>query len=201
MAASLTKTQYSVYEFIKRYILVNGISPTMTEIGEGVGICSKGVIHRHVQNLVSHGLLTVTPKRHRNIRLVNDEQADYCLPVLGCIAAGRPIEALNQDESLNVATSLLGANRYALRVKGDSMIEEGIHDDDIIICQQANSARSGQIVVALIDSSEVTLKRLQNNQDGTVSLIPANANFSPQVFNAPRVAIQGIYVGLLRLVS
>lgn len=199
--ANLTKTQHRAYDFIKRYILENGISPTMTEIGDGIGISSKGVVHRHVQNLVEHGLIEVTPKRHRNIRLVNEENGDYCLPLMGRIAAGSPIEAINNTESINIATMLLGANRYALKVKGDSMIEEGIHHDDIIICEQTKTARNGEIVVAMIDHSETTLKRLQNNQDGTISLNPANSSMEPIVVNSDRVTIQGIYVGLLRVVN
>jgi repressor LexA len=120
------------------------------------------------------------------------------LPLMGSIAAGSPIEAITQQETIDVSQIFLGPNRFALRVKGDSMIDEGILDGDIVVCEKADNASNGQIVVALIDNEQATLKRLQRNQNNSITLLPANAKHKPQSYPADRVNIQGIFVGLLR---
>lgn len=196
----LTMTQRKTYEFIKDFIYRNQYSPTTAEIAKGIGITSRGVVHRYIKALVDADLISLTPKRHRNISLINHPQAAADeLYLVGRIAAGQPIEAVNQQEPLDVANIFTGKNRYALEVKGDSMIDEGIFDGDIVICQQADSADNGQIVVALIDQNEATLKRLQRNKNQTVTLVPANSTLDPITYEADRVTVQGVYVGLLRL--
>ena len=118
--------------------------------------------------------------------------------MVGKIAAGEPIEAIEDHEVVDLDV-LTGADRYALRVCGQSMIEEGIHDGDLVICQRQERAPNGTIVVALIDNESATLKRFQRNDDGTVTLIPANADYLPMTYEGRRVQIQGIFVGLLRI--
>ena len=123
------------------------------------------------------------------------------LPLLGRIAAGQPIEAISDQRSVDIANIFLRENHYALQVKGDSMIEEGIFDGDVVVCKHANVADDGQIVVALVDDREATLKRLRRNQDRSVTLFPANPHLQPMTYPADRVQVQGIYVGLLRFLS
>lgn len=195
----LTMSQRRTYEFIRQYISDNRFSPTVAEIAEGIGIKSRGVVHRYLQALVSAGVITLTPNRHRNIRLMDSANEAGGLPLVGKIAAGSPIEAIEQYESVDVANVFLGPNRYALQVEGDSMIEDGIYDGDIVVCERASSADNGQIVVALIDQQEATLKRLMRTPDGMITLMPANAKLKPMVYEPERVTIQGIYVGLLRV--
>lgn len=201
----LTLSQRKTHSFIKTYFKKHGHAPTAAEIAEGIGIKSRGVVHRYLKALVKAGHIALTPNRHRNIRLLSSIQNVFSgsstLPLVGTIAAGAPIEAIPQQESIDVASIFLGANRYALKVKGDSMIDEGILDGDVVICEQQDTANDGQIVVALIDQAEATLKRLKRNTDNTITLHPANARLKPMVYPADRITIQGIYLGLLRCPS
>lgn len=168
----------------------------MAEIAEGIGIHSRGVIHRYVAALANAGLLQLIPGRHRNIRLLSNPV--YALPLKGRIAAGSPIEAITDNETLDIVHIFLGPNRYALKVKGDSMKDEGIFDGDVVVCEQCENPPDGKIAVALIDNQEVTLKRVKYNTDNTVTLTPANKLLSPVTYPQERVSFQGIYVGLLR---
>ena len=196
----LTRSQQKTYEFIQHFIFENGFSPTSSEIAKGIGIKSKGVAHRYVKALCDAGLISVIPNRHRNIQLSEASNAgDMTLPIIGRIAAGQPIEAIQSNETLNVAHTLIGANRYVLQVEGDSMIGDNICNGDYVICEHRKTASDGEIVVALIDNQEATLKRLQRNTDDTITLLPSNPKLSPMVYGADRVHVQGIYIGLLRL--
>src|SRR5207237_9770661 len=125
----LTRSQNKTYSFIKDFIKKNNIAPTMAEIAEGIGIKSRGVVHRYVSALVDKSLLKLLPNRRRNIELTDNEPTTH-LQILGYIAAGKPIEAISHEESIDLAGVFLGEDRFALRVKGDSMIDEGIFDGD-----------------------------------------------------------------------
>lgn len=196
----LTLSQRKTLEFIQKFISANDYAPTAAEIATGIGIKSRGVVHRYLKALQDMGYLSLTPNRHRNIVLRQTLAANANhLPLLGAIAAGSPIEAIEQHESIDVMGLFLGDNRFALRVKGSSMIDEGILDGDLVVCERADTANNGQIVVAIVDELEATLKRLKYNQDHTVSLIPANEELNTMIYPAERVRVQGIYVGLLRL--
>lgn len=192
----LTAAQHKTFQFVKQFVARHGYSPTTAEIAKGIQIKSRGVVYRYLQALVTQGLIQLMPNRRRNIQLL-DPQLEH-LPLVGQIAAGNPIEAISQQESIDVSQIFLGANRFALRVKGDSMIDEGILDGDIVVCSASDTAKTGQIVVALVDHEQATLKRLQCNPDNTITLFPANAQHKPQVYAADRVKIQGIFIGLLR---
>ncbi|MCB1827393.1 MAG: transcriptional repressor LexA [Coxiellaceae bacterium] len=197
----LTLSQRKTEEFIRKFFDKHGYAPTASEIAEGIGIKSRGVVHRYLKALEEAGRIALTPKRHRNIRILDPVKtllADLTpMPLLGSIAAGQPIEAIPQQDSIDVASIFVGPNRYALKVKGDSMIDEGILDGDVVICERANVANNGQIVVALIDQEEATLKRLESKQ-GMVTLHPANSRLKPMEYDSDRVTIQGIYIGLVR---
>ncbi|CAM4455866.1 MAG: LexA repressor [Legionellaceae bacterium] len=127
--------------------------------------------------------------------------SDYTIPLLGKIAAGKPIEAIANNQNLDLCHMFAGKQTYALFVQGDSMIDEGIFDGDIVICEQSNVAKNDDIVVALIDQENATLKRFKNNYDGTVLLKPENLSMPPMIYQAERVQIQGILLGVIRLHS
>ena len=192
----LTAKQQQTYDFIKRYIAQHSYAPTEAEIATAIGIRSRGVVHRYVTALAEAGVIELVPKRRRNIRLITPTNE---LPIIGKIAAGLPIEAIADRTSLNIADIFMGEDRFVLQVSGDSMIGDNICDGDYIICEKTQTARANDIVVALIDNEEATLKRLQFNADATISLLPSNPRLSPMVYPADRLAIQGIYIGLLRV--
>jgi repressor LexA len=200
----LSQREQDTYDFIRNYIVEHGRGPLLTEIAEGLGIRSRGVIHRYVQALAQAGVIELVQGRHRGIQLPAEalepehETDAPVLPVLGRIAAGLPIEAIPDQQEINLADFFLGPNRYVLRVQGESMIEAGIMPDDMVVIESCNQARNGEIVVALVDRQEATLKRLKNNHDGTVTLIPENSSMQPMTFAADRVQIQGVVVSQMR---
>jgi repressor LexA len=191
----LTEKQHQTFKFIKNYVNEHGYAPTTAEIAIGIAIKSRGVVYRYLQVLQSLGLIELIPGKKRNILLKNNAS----LPLIGKIAAGLPIEAIENAEELDILSMFIGDGRYALEVKGDSMIDEGIFDGDIVVCQETDIAQNNQIVVALVDNDSATLKRFKNNNDGTITLYPANITHDPQTYMANRVKIQGVCVGLLRL--
>ena len=195
----LTATQHRVLDFIRRYLEKEGYAPSLQEIAEGIGIRSKGTAHRHVQALADAGQLRLIPGRKRGIEPIESERGkSQVLPLLGRIAAGRPIEAIADQESLDLADYLLGPDRYALQVKGDSMIDAGILDGDLVIVKRQERADDNAIVVALIDGEEATLKRLRHLPDGHILLIAENSQMPPLTYDPARVSIQGVLVGQLR---
>lgn len=197
----LTLGQLKTYQFIQNYMAEHDHAPSMAEIALGIGISSRGVAHRYVKALEQRGYLVLEAGRKRNIRLCEPEKekSSYCLPLLGKIAAGQPIESVLDDEMIDMTSLFLTPGHYVLRVQGDSMVDEGIFDGDLIICKHADRADDGQIVVALVDGDSATLKKLGREKPGWVSLHPANANHQVQTYPSERVRIQGVYVGLLRV--
>jgi repressor LexA len=194
----LTQKEYDIWKFIKQFIDQNNISPTVSEIAEAMKVQSSGTIYRYLQSLKNQGIIELVPNKKRNIRLVSQTQDQ--LYIVGRIAAGQPIEALEEKEPLDISHIFLGEGRYALKVVGDSMIEEGIFDGDIIVCQKAHRANNGEIAVCLIDHSWATLKKVYlQKEGGQMLLVPANVNHEPQIYDASRVTIQGLFVGLLRV--
>lgn len=194
----LSPRQQEAYRFIQKYTLRHGHAPLLSEIAAGLGIRSKGVAHRYLQALAREGLIELQPGRHRGIQLLTADLADLRLPLLGRIAAGRPIEAIPDLDEINLADFFTGPDRFVLRVDGDSMIEAGILNGDMVVVEKRDWAKDHEIVVALIDNEEATLKRLRNNHDGSITLIPANSSIPPVVYSAERVRIQGVVVGQMR---
>jgi len=195
----LTQLEQRMLDFIRHYLAENDQGPTLIEIGEAVGLKSKGTIHRYVQALTSKGALERTERGWRGIRLANEPHShSTTLPLAGRIAAGQPIEAIPGEEHLDLAELFVGENRYALQIKGDSMIDIGILDGDWVIIEHRDTARDGDIVVALIDDQDATLKRYQHLPDGDILLIPENSHHSPMQFAPQRVRIQGVLVGQMR---
>ncbi|MCK5262836.1 MAG: transcriptional repressor LexA [Gammaproteobacteria bacterium] len=196
----LTDNQRTVLNFIQRYIATRGVSPKLQEIAEGIGISSRGVAHRYVQALVDAGFLSIDKGKHRGIRLLreNPHQPENTLPLLGKIAAGKPIEAIPGEDEINLI-DFFGQNTFAVRVQGDSMIDSGIFDGDIAVIEFRETASDGDIVVALIDEEEATLKRFKSTPQGRfIKLIPENKDMETMEYEASRVRIQGVLVGQLR---
>ncbi len=198
----LTDKQREVLDFIERYIAEYEVPPKLREIAEGIGIASRGVAHRYVQALVDAGYIETGKGEHRGIRLLHSnpyqEPAPATLPMLGRIAAGKPIEAIAGQDNLDL-NDFFGSNHYAIEVKGDSMINAGILDGDTVIIEFRETARNGDIVVALIDESEATLKYFQRSHDGRhINLIPANSDMQPMEYAADRARVQGVLIGQLR---
>jgi repressor LexA len=194
----LTGLEEKILQCITRYITQNGHAPTLVEIGESLDISSKGTVHRYVESLIEKGHLHRTGRSWRGLRLTGEQNRRLLiLPFAGRIAAGQPIEAIPEQLEINFSEMLMGEGRYVLEVKGDSMIEAGIFNGDLVIIRESDTADNGDIVVALIDNGEVTLKRLRKHGD-RVELIPENQSMAPMIYPADRVHIQGVVVSQVR---
>jgi len=197
-AGNLTKRQKVVFEFIKGYIQTHGVSPSYEEIRRNFGFGSYNSVQKHLKSLVAKGFLkTPWDNQKRALTLVEPGPATAILPLLGRVAAGRPIEAIAHPETVEVPEMLLrGEDNFALRVVGDSMVDEGIRDGDIVIVKRQRDAENGQTVVALI-GDDATIK--QYYRRGTrVELRPANARVSSIIVDEGDLQVQGIVVGLIR---
>jgi repressor LexA len=197
----ITARQRRVLDFIKHYFEVNQEAPTIAEIGKEFGMTSSASAHNVVSILEKEGFVRRIPNVSRGIELVeaNAGEEKYEIPLLGVVAAGTPIEAVLNYETVCIPRDMMRDGRmFALRVRGDSMIDEQIRDNDFIILQSQQTADNGQTVVALIDGSDATVKRFFGNRH-QVRLEPANPNYEPIVIRPPqRVQIQGVVVGVIR---
>ncbi|MDZ7660920.1 transcriptional repressor LexA [Thiohalophilus sp.] len=193
----LTGSQHKTLSFIRDYMGAHGYSPSLSDIAKGLGLKSRGVVHRNVHALAEAGFIELVPGRQRNIQLKNKHDQSS-VPLLGQIAAGQPIEAIEDKEQVDVSQELTGENRYALKVKGESMIDAGILDGDIVIIRSQQNAQNGDIVVALIDQNEATLKRYMRIDNEHIQLSPENIEMEPMTYHQSRVAIQGVLVGQFR---
>jgi len=195
----LTGLEEKILQCITRYITQNGRSPTLDEIGQLLEIRSKGTIHRYVKSLIDKGHLQRSGRNWRGLRLAGEQNRRLTiLPLAGRIAAGKPIEAISEQYEINFSEMLLGPDRYVLEVQGDSMIDAGILDGDLVIVRETQSADNGDIIVALIDNNEATLKRLRK-KGNQVELIPDNQSMTPMIYSADRINIQGVVVGQARM--
>ena len=194
----LSDRQRQIYQFLREHIRRHGVAPKLREIGEHVGINSRGTVHRHIKALEQAGLIHIDPDRVRGIELTEEGESETGLPLLGKIAAGCPIEAIAGQERIDLGGFFMGDGRYVLRVQGDSMMDDGILDGDMVVVKAAETASDGEIVVALVDQQEATLKRIYRNNDGTVTLQPANSTMAPMRYQGERVAVQGVVVGQFR---
>ena len=194
----LTRRQQAIFDYLRDHHRTFEYPPTLDELCEAMGLASRGSLHKHIQALVDAGLVEPMDRR-RGIRLTEQAlESRPGVPFLGYIAAGRPIEAVENAEPMEVPGFLCGERRcYVLQVRGDSMIEDGILDGDWVVIEQRDNARNGEIVVALIDGEEATLKRIEQ-QPGKVILHPANGAMAPMEFAPQRVTVQGVVVGQMR---
>ena len=196
---SLTRRQREIYDYLREHQEGFARPPTLDELCRALGLRSRGSIHKHVTALVEAGLVEPLGGRQRGLRLVRGAgRAADTVPMLGYIAAGRPIEALEIPDEVEVPPRLRGHRpTYVLEVRGDSMIDEGILDGDWVVVEQRDYADDGELVVALVDESEVTLKRLERGA-GKVLLHPANASMQSLEYDPARVRIQGVVTGQMR---
>lgn len=194
----LTKTARKILEYVQQHIENQQESPTVSEIAEGCGMQSTGTVHRYLSQLIESGALIRRGKGWRNLALPQDELAaeaaenPFLIPFLGRVAAGLPIEAIADHETIDLSEYLLGPDRFALYVDGESMIELGIMPGDTAIMQRANTADNGDIVCALVDYEDATLKTFYRKGGGMVELHPANSSMQVQMYSGERVQIQGI---------
>jgi repressor LexA len=199
---SLTRRQQEIYEYLREHLDDFPHPPTLDELCEALGLSSRGSLHKQVQALIEAGLVEPMNNLRRGIRLIEDEPDTVAegdgLPLYGYIAAGQPIEAISNPETIEVPPQLRTANRcYVLEVRGDSMIDEGILDGDWVVIEHREQARNGEIIVALVDGEEATLKRLEQKA-GEVVLHPANERLEPMHLSPDRIRIQGVLVGQMR---
>jgi repressor LexA len=194
----LTRRQQEIYQYLRDNADSFDHPPGYDELCGLLGLSSRGSLYKHIQALIRAGLVEPMDGMHRGIRLVAQDVGQEGVPLLGTIAAGRPIEAIAQPDTMRVPDELLGSRPcYVLRVRGDSMIGEGILDGDYVVIEQCDSARNGEIVVALIGNEEATLKRIEQRA-GKVILHAANDSMEPMIYAADEVRIQGVLKGLLR---
>ncbi len=200
--AVLTRRQREIYEFIRDFVKSRGYSPSLEEIGAGFGLTSVATVHRHVELLVEKGFVRKAPNSSRSLEAIVEKRESPSvveLPLLGCVAAGAPIEVFEVAEAIHVPAEMVRkrAETFVLRVRGDSMIDEQIRDGDHVVVERASEARKGEMVVALVRGSEATLKRFYR-RGPKVILEPANPAFRPLELPANEVEIRGVVRGLLR---
>jgi repressor LexA len=204
---AITKRQRQVYDFIHDFVQEHGYSPSFEEIGLGMGLSSLATVHKHVSNLEEKGLLKRDYNRSRSIdvlpmrgllkKMPPKPPAEITLPLLGRIAAGQPIEAVQQPETISLGDITRSKDVFVLQVKGESMRDEHIVDGDYVLVEKANTARDGEIVVALVEGTDATLKRMYR-EGASIRLQPSNSTMSPIMVPAKSVQVQGRVIGVLR---
>jgi repressor LexA len=202
---NLTPRQLEIVKFIRTYIADHEYAPTMQEIADHLGV-SKPTVFEHIEALEGRGAIKRYPSRSRALELAPQFASErrvrfrgVQLPLVGRIAAGQPIEAVEETEVLDIESLFRGrtGDVFALQVRGNSMIDEQIRDGDYVIVEKRDDARNGETVVALIDDAEATLKKFYHDV-GQVRLQPANPKMEPLFVDADRVRIQGVVIGVLR---
>ena len=198
----LTKRQKEILDFLEEFLSENGYPPSFEEIARHFGYTSLATVHEHLENLKQKGYIRKSYNASRSIELVPTglKVAAVELPLLGQVAAGVPIEAIQDQETIAVPEDFLarGGQHYVLRVRGDSMIDEQIRDGDYVIVNSRNTATNGEMVVALVHGDSATVKKFYRERDGRVRLQPANPSMSAMYFPSHDVTVQGIVVGVIR---
>lgn len=196
----LTKRQREILDYLSEFIQQHGYAPSLEEIGHRFGLSSLATVHKHLANLQEKGFIRRAWNRSRSVELVQTRTGVGVidLPLLGFVAAGAPIEAVAGNETIAVPEGLVGKrDSYVLRVKGDSMIDEQIRDGDFVIVEDRKSAHNGEMVIALVDGLDVTLKKFYN-ENGLVRLQPANPTMQPLMLDPDGVQVRGVVVGVMR---
>ncbi len=192
----LTSKQSLVLQTIQQLTQKMGYLPTLEEIGQQIGI-GRSTVHKHIRTLINNNYLQDAEGKAA-YQLNEGFEEEGSLPYMGKIAAGAPIEAIPDQQNINLAQLFCGPNRYVLRISGDSMIEAGIWDDDYVVIQKQAYAREGNIIVALVDRYEATLKYYHPKETGVVELRPANSQMQSMYYPAEQVEIQGVMIGVFR---
>ena len=198
----LTRRQREILDFLATYISERGYAPSFEEIAAAMGYGSLATVHEHLTNLERKGVIRRSHNESRGIevltRLRQPGVAD--VPLLGQVAAGQPIEAVESAETMTLPEDMLPATgkSFVLRVRGDSMIDEQIRDGDYIVVHSRSTARNGETVVALVQGTHATVKKLYREPNGRIRLQPANRALDPIVVRAEDVQVQGVVVGVIR---
>ena len=198
----LTKRQKEILDHIESFINEHGYAPSFEEIAAAFGYSSLATVHEHLSNLERKGYIRKAYNESRSIELVGHASLSGSveLPLFGAVAAGLPIEAIEQQETLAVPPDMVraGSESFVLRVEGGSMIDEQIRDGDYIVVSSQDTADDGQMVVALVGGDSATVKKLYRESDGRIRLQPANPTMPPIVEHPDNVQIQGVVVGVIR---
>ncbi len=198
----LTKRQKEILDFIHGFIDEQGYAPSFEEIAKAFGYSSLATVHEHLSNLERKGYIRKSYNESRSIEVVPEDVSASAmeLPLLGAVAAGLPIEAVQDQESLSVPLDMVrpGKDNFVLRVEGNSMIDEQIRDGDYIVVSSQTTASDGEVVVALLGGESATVKKLYRESEGRIRLQPANPSMDPIIVDAGDVAVQGVVVGLIR---
>jgi repressor LexA len=205
-AMAITKRQWQVYEFISEFVQKNQYSPSFDEIRTGIGLNSLATVHKHISNLEKKGLLTRDYNRSRSIDLLPPKgklkqsmaiNSGLDLPLMGRIAAGQPIEAIETPETISLADFVRSKEVFVLEVRGESMRDEAILDGDYVLVEKTKTAHNGEIVVALVEGTDATLKRIYHEGEN-IRLQPSNATIKAIIVPAESVQLQGRVVAVLR---
>jgi len=196
----LTKRQREILDYLNEFIAQHGYAPSLEEIGRRFSLSSLATVHKHLTNLQEKGFIRRAWNRSRSVEVVPTRTGGRAteLPLLGYVAAGRPIEAVAGSETIAVPETLVGKrDSYVLRVRGDSMIDEQIRDGDFVIVEDRRTADNGEMVIALVGGLDVTLKKFFQ-ENGRVRLQPANPTMQPLLLDPDQVQVQGVVVGVMR---
>ncbi len=206
---ALTQRQKQVLDFLADFVETKGYSPSYDEIATALNLASLATVHKHISALESKHYVKRSFNQSRSLEVSSKYLQEYRrmqqvnkpsleVPLLGQIAAGAPVESYGSQEKLNFADFLGHADTYALKVRGDSMIDDHICNGDFVLVERANEVRDGEIVVALVDGVETTLKRIYREPDGMIRLQPANASMLPIMVPAAGLELQGRVLAVLR---
>jgi len=198
----LTKRQREILNYLTAYAEQNGFAPSFEEIAENFSYNSLATVHEHLTNLERKGYIKRNYNESRAIEILPSEASPRAieLPLLGSVAAGMPIEALEANETFCVPETLVGrgGSHYVLRVRGNSMVDEQIRDGDFVVVNERQRADNGEMVIALLNGTSATVKKYYRERDGRIRLQPANQTMQPMYVHENDVKIQGIVVGVLR---
>lgn len=205
---ALTRRQKELMDFLAQFIRQHGYSPSYEEIAGGLGLASLATVHKHIQALETKQYLRRNYNHSRSLEVgerffkeqnsAGQSHSMDSVPLLGRIAAGAPVEAISNPEVLHFSDFAGRENIFALEVRGDSMIEDHICSGDFVLIEKSSDAKNGEIVVALVDGTEATLKRYYHEPDGRVRLQPANSSMTPIYVDPAQLQIQGKVLGVLR---
>src|SRR5919112_3733901 len=199
---SLTKRQHEILSFLNSYAEERGYAPSFEEIAERFNYNSLATVHEHLSNLERKGYIKRSYNESRAIEILPSEVYPKAieLPLLGTVAAGMPIEAVTNGETMTVPDGFVrrNGNHYVLRVRGNSMIDEQIRDGDFVVVNERQRADNGEMVIAMLNGNSATVKKYYREKDGRIRLQPANETMSPMYIHENDISIQGVVVGVLR---
>lgn len=198
----LTKRQREILTYLTAYSEQNGFAPSFEEIAENFGYNSLATVHEHLTNLERKGYIKRSYNESRAIEIMPNEATPRAieLPLLGTVAAGMPIEAMEANETFTVPDAMInrGGNHYVLRVRGNSMVDEQIRDGDFVVVNERQRADNGEMVIAMLSGNSATVKKFYRERDGRIRLQPANETMQPIYVHENDITIQGVVVGVLR---